>query len=47
MDWPEVSPTNFSYLEIGEELTIKENPKKYKEWKAIIDEFGNGPFDTY
>ncbi|XP_049820599.1 venom carboxylesterase-6-like [Aethina tumida] len=47
VDWPEVSPTNFSYLEIGEELTIKENPKKYKEWKAIIDEFGNGPFDTY
>lgn len=45
--WPLLKRDSLQYLNINHTLKIKENPKEYKAWSAIIDEYGVPPFDTY
>jgi carboxylesterase type B len=50
--WPSVSPgrpNNFFYLDINDNLTIRNFPKigSYLGWNMIYDVFGEGDFDTY
>ncbi|XP_019872761.2 cholinesterase 1 [Aethina tumida] len=46
---PKVKSNSFTYVDIGESLMIKENPKgdTYKKWKKVYEDFGVRPFDTY
>lgn len=45
--WPRVQPTNLRYMDIGNTLTIKSNPKKYTAVKQILDQYIKPPFNVY
>ncbi|XP_023012261.2 juvenile hormone esterase [Leptinotarsa decemlineata] len=45
--WPKVKPDEFLYLDIGNSLSIKTNPKEYHNWKKIFNEFAEDIQTTY
>ncbi|XP_060530882.1 venom carboxylesterase-6-like isoform X2 [Cylas formicarius] len=48
--WPTVDKENFNYLEIGEDLKIKEGPPKkdmYSFWNNLYDTYARAPYDTF
>nr|WCC58161.1 carboxylesterase [Pharsalia antennata] len=47
--WPQVSPKNFQYLDIREELEVKLNPKEnvFTSWDNIFNKYAVRPYDTY
>ncbi|KAJ8970724.1 hypothetical protein NQ317_018758 [Molorchus minor] len=45
--WPKASPDNVTYLNINATLTVGRDPKRYKLWHPIIDEYAIPPLVTY
>ncbi|KAJ8970720.1 hypothetical protein NQ317_018754 [Molorchus minor] len=45
--WPKTSSDNLTYLNINDTLEIRQNPKRYEEWKPIIDAYAIPPLATY
>ncbi|XP_060524132.1 juvenile hormone esterase-like [Cylas formicarius] len=46
--WPRVRYDNYQYLDIGEELKAKTNPKtSYLKWSAIYDKYAKRPYVTF
>ncbi|RZC39606.1 COesterase domain containing protein, partial [Asbolus verrucosus] len=48
--WPSISTNDkFFYVDIGDNLTIRNYPKKetYQEWEKLYNSLGYNNFDTY
>ncbi|XP_060526015.1 venom carboxylesterase-6-like [Cylas formicarius] len=47
--WPTVQPNNFEYVEIGAELSVKNDFKKerYDFWNNLYQTYGVGPFEVF
>ncbi|XP_050302566.1 juvenile hormone esterase-like [Anthonomus grandis grandis] len=47
--WPKVTPGNFQYLDIGDDLIIREDPKSpyYAGWTKIYEQYNERPFTIF
>ncbi|XP_050302715.1 venom carboxylesterase-6-like isoform X3 [Anthonomus grandis grandis] len=47
--WPKVKPGNFHYLDIGNDLVVKKNPKSpyYAAWTRIYEQYNERPFTVF
>ncbi|KAJ8968262.1 hypothetical protein NQ317_005410 [Molorchus minor] len=45
--WTKTSAENLSYLNINNTLEVKNDPKRYKDWKPIIDAYAIPPLTNY
>lgn len=47
--WPKVTPDNFQYLDIGDDLVVLKDPKApyYQSWSDYYDLYAKRPFTTF
>ncbi|KAJ8957067.1 hypothetical protein NQ318_007280 [Aromia moschata] len=47
--WPKVSANNFNYLDIDENLEIKQNPREfsYQKWVEVYETYATKPFISF
>ncbi|KAG5894956.1 hypothetical protein JTB14_023305 [Gonioctena quinquepunctata] len=45
--WPKVTPNSFNFLDIDSKLSLKKDPRSYKEWKLRLDKYLEHPLATY
>ncbi|CAH1118882.1 unnamed protein product [Phaedon cochleariae] len=47
MNWPQVEPGLFSYVNINTTLSIKQDPKDYQKWRSVYDKYADQYQETY
>ncbi|KAJ8981378.1 hypothetical protein NQ317_000246 [Molorchus minor] len=45
--WPKVSPTNITYYDINTAIEVRTDPRRYKDWKPIIEKYAIPPLANY